>query len=239
MGAGLPSPAYRLLITDNINSMRIYQAKGTIFHILQNIMVPIGHLSGHQTHCEVARDEGLRAFMHQVLQKEVVPSIHPFGDKGWTTQTILRYEHLDARHTLVEAHGSPSARDWEDNLFAGFAKLVVPCIIGYYYEHHRSRLPMRLVFSLAALFWLFKSYPWEDISRGDSPGMGKFISELWARPPHNMDDFQRFVTVVLDQEECWKHDLNTVPRLVEALAYHLNRIHRSGFGPALERVANV
>lgn len=218
--------------------MRIYQAKGTIFHTLQTIMVPIGYLSGHQTHWEVARDEQLKPFIRNVLHKEIVPSIHPFGDQGWTVRTIFRYEDLDARHTLVEVPESPSFKDWENNLHAGFTNLVIPCILDYYYGHRQSRLPLRLVFSLAALTWFYKDYALLATDKASSQTI-RWIRQLWSAQPHTTNHYQQLAANALGYEAYWKQELNAIPGLTAAVAYHLTYMHKMGFSPALQQVARV
>ena len=218
--------------------MRIYQAKGTIFHTLQTIMVPIGHLSGSQSHWEVARDERLKRFIQDVLHKEIVPSIHPFGDQGWTMRTIFRYEDLDTGYLLVEAPESPSFQDWETTLLTGFSNLVIPCVMGYYYEHHHARLPVRLVFFLAALIRFYEDYNGLAPEGAFSHTM-KWMRQLWFPEPHSLEQYEQLAVWVMGHKALWKQDLNKLPGLSGAVAYHLTYMHEAGFDTALQQVARV
>lgn len=218
--------------------MRIYQAKGTIFHTMQTIMVPIGYLSGHQSHWEVARDERLKPFIQNVLHKEIVPSIHPFGDQGWTMRTIFRYEDLDTGNLLVEAPKSPSFQDWEMTLLTRFSNLVIPCVMGYYYEHHHARLPARLAFSMAALIRFYKDCNDQAMAGAFSDTM-KWMRQLWSLEPQSLGQYEQLATWVVGNKALWKQDLNELSGLSKVVAYHLTCMHEAGFDAALQQVARV
>lgn len=183
-------------------------------------MVPVAFLLGHDIVRSGMEDPAVRGFLEDVLFREVIPTLPlPREDcESFARSVEERFANPYVDHRLMDI-ALNSVSKWRTR--------VLPSVTGYLRQN--GRLPVRLVFSFAALCALYtqgqrggEAYPLRD---------EEAVLDFFAR--HREDAAEELVSALAAREELWGQDLNLLPGFTAAAAAHLDRIRREGMAAAL------
>ena len=214
--------------------MQIKSIQNEIIDTLLAVMMPVRYLfENNTTGVEVPPylldkipDWPLKnVFLKGVVSEEIIPAYRPVGSDWWAMKSASGYANVCKRnlHWISE----------ERELAAGYADLVVPCLIGF--EKRERELPQRLVFSLAALMRFYGDYLCRRPHKRTG-NMLELMDKLWEGFPNSLDSYRFMAHTVLCFEQYWGQDLSLIPGLAETVAQHLVCMHQEGFTVALRKV---
>jgi len=197
-------------------------------------------LWGIDTVREAVEHPRLGRFMRETIFEEILPSLD--GDPE-----VLRDF---AEEVLERFHNPYIVHYWQSillNTTAKYKTRVLPSILDYI-DRKRS-LPSRLIFSLAALAFLFKDGQVQDRNFLGHRGKGSFTLEddpealafwqaAWQRYQGTAESTKEVANFILRRERIWGQDLTTIAGLTQLLAQHLETIINQGMEQALEKVLN-
>ena len=183
-------------------------------------MVPVAFLLGHDIVRTGMEDPAVRGFLEDVLFREVIPTLPlPQADcERFARSVEERFANPYVDHKLLDI-ALNSVSKWRTR--------VLPSLTGYLRQ--KGRLPVRLVFSFAALCALY--------TQGQRAGAAYSLRDedavlsFFAR--HREDTAAVLVRALAAREDLWGQDLTLLPGFTATAASYLDRIRRDGMAAAL------
>ena len=161
----------------------------------------------------------LGAFVRQTIKEEIVPSIkldHAMLAE-YADAVVERFCNPFIKHYLVSILLNSSSK---------FKTRVLPSLLEY--EQQFSRLPERLVFSLAALMSAYRPGTMKD-----DEWVLDFFAGVWAEYEGTAAGAAAVAAAVLSQSRLWGQDLTLIPELKEMVASQLQIIQQEGMQAAV------
>lgn len=190
-------------------------------HILNGAhtsMVPVGLLMGIESVRESIEDENLGRFIERLVFDEVIPTLDLKEDelKEFANDVLDRFRNPFIHHKLISI---------SLNSLSKYKTRILPSVLRY--EKEYNRLPDRLVFALAALFWLYKGeYKGTDYDLKDNQQWLKDVMELHARLDSNDISIDDFVSIMLSKVDIWGTDLTSVKDMKSTVVKHMKAIDK-------------
>ncbi|KAA6450618.1 tagaturonate reductase [Bacillus swezeyi] len=187
-------------------------------------MTPVAYLSGLDTVREAADDELVGAFIQELIEHEVIPTIDlPAAQlRSYRKEILDRFKNPFIRHRLI---------DISLNSFAKFKVRNLPVLTEFVKQ--TGRLPARTVFALSALIYFYQGKRGdEDIPLSDDAETLAFLQELWE----DEADVANIARHVLQSEQLWGQNLNEWPGLTDRVAEYLGSIKQAGVREALKNM---
>ncbi len=174
-------------------------------------MVPIGLLAGFETVSETINDELIGTFIHDIVFKEIVPTIEIPGEdvKEFARQVINRFKNPFIRHELASI---------SLNSIAKFKVRVLPTLLDYCIS--RKTTPNGLTLSLACLIHYYASGKFELHDTEEVVGYFTQLREegLCA---------SELIEKILSNKELWGMDLLTIDSLNENVLEKFNLLQEN------------
>jgi len=194
-------------------------------------------LAGVDTVREAVEHPVWGSFMKEAIFEEIIPSMD------------LDMEMLKefAREVLERFRNPYIIHYWQSillNTTSKYQTRVLPSILGYL--ERKGVLPPRLVFSLAALAYLFKEgrisgrkfigqRPKGEFTLEDDPKALAFWQEAWEKYQGTEESLHEVASFILRRSDIWGQDLTSLPGLVDILARYLEAIVSQGIQAALSK----
>lgn len=179
--------------------------------------VPAALLGGHEIVLELMNDPLYAGYLEKVLAEEVIPTLDLPKEELETFADAVkeRFANPFIKHKLT---------DICLNCASKFNVRCLPSLLGYIDVY--GKLPVRLVFSLAAFILLYKTT--EAIN--DDPEVVEIFKEAWAA-----DDDNQAAKAILSSRGLWSgRDLTAIPGLEAKVAEHLQAIRENGIGEVVK-----
>ncbi|SMB91593.1 tagaturonate reductase [Thermanaeromonas toyohensis ToBE] len=192
-------------------------------------------LAGVDTVREAVEHPVWGSFMKEAIFEEIIPSMD------------LDMEMLKefAREVLERFRNPYIIHYWQSillNTTSKYQTRVLPSILGYL--ERKGALPLRLVFSLAALAYLFKEGKISgrkfygqrlkgEFTLEDDPKALAFWQEAWEKYQGTEGSLCEVARFILRRSDIWGQDLTPLPGLVDLLARYLGIIMSRGTEAAL------
>jgi tagaturonate reductase len=213
------------------------QLKVSLLNAPHTMMFSIGYLSGENTVFEFMEDEALQKFVTQSIFSEIIP-ILPFDEEyknEFAVQVINRFKNPFFKHQLT---------DIGLNGFSKYKARVLPLLLKW--VHEKGKLPNRMIFSLAALFFYFK-----PIQRANGSLLGirqdseyqirdndeilDLFEEAWKEYDGSIESVKSLVSTILsDERAAFGYNLLEIEGLHELLSNYLNSILINGMKSSLK-----
>jgi len=214
---GLP-----VLFTDNQKPYK--QRKVRILNGAHTSFVPIAYLCGYDTVGQAMADPLIKRLMMDTIYKEIIPTLTlPRDDlENFAQAVISRFENPFIEHALLSI-ALNSVSKWRTRCMPSFLE----------YFRQTGKLPLRLIFSLAALMALYRGKEIKSdallCERGgvpyqirDDEAVLRFFAENSSLPAKEQ------VGQFLRNEAFWGRDLTKIPDLQAVVADYLSEITHNG-----------
>lgn len=195
--------------------------------------VPASFLYGLETVQEMMEHPVTGKFIRQIMQEEILPSLEFSGlDKKmlseFSASVVERFENPFIKHYLLSILLNSSSK---------FKARVLPSILEY--AKIKGSLPKRLVFSLAALLFVYKDGvidgasmtarrpAGEFVMKDDLPVL-KFMADQWKTFDGSAAGAAKLAEKFLANEAVWGENLNRVAGLTEMTGHYLYRLSTKG-----------
>ncbi|MEO0732248.1 MAG: tagaturonate reductase [Bacteroidota bacterium] len=188
--------------TDDLDAYR--EIKVRILNGAHTSIVPTGYLAGLETVGEVMADEHMSAYLHDVLYREIIPSLpYPEAElKAFAAAVLDRFRNPSIRHKLLDISLNSTSK---------FRTRLLPSLLAYHEKF--GELPHGIVGALGALIEFYSGERnGEPIPLRDAEDRLAFFRELWSSGKNG----EEIVRAVLAREDWWGQDLTKVPDLVRA-----------------------
>jgi len=188
-------------------------------------MVPVGLLAGLESVREAVDDVDVGNFLLKALDEEIIPALPLSREEldPFAADVLRRFRNPYIHHRME----SIALNSWSK-----YAARVLPQVLNY--QAQNGKLPKRLVLSLAATMQLYRG---GVIKLADDAANLEWFDAAWKRVAAGEWSIAEIAKQWLAHAALWGRDLNTVPRLTEALASALETIARDGMRTALRSVA--
>jgi len=223
--AGMP-----VVFTDNLRPYR--EQKVRILNGAHTSTVLAAYQVGLDIVSEAMADQTIRAFLEQVVYREIVPTVPLPADqvRGFADSVMERFENPFLRHLLLNI-ALNSVSKWKTRILPSLKDSFAAT----------GTLPPCLTFSLAALAGFYRS-----TEQGDGCLMGRRGGEAYAiRDDAQVLDFfaahapkptAEFVQALLGNTAFWGEDLNNLGNMTTLVTNYCQNIEEFGMRRALEAV---
>ncbi len=205
-----------VVFTDDLDAYR--EIKVRILNGAHTSIVPTGYLAGLETVGDVMNDPTMSAFLAQVLNDEIIPSLdHPKDQlEAFAADVLDRFRNPYLHHKLLDISLNSTSK---------FRARLLPSLLSY--QQKKGALPPGIVRALAALLRFYRGdRNGESIPLRDEADRISFLKDEWTRQSHGEQGVRNVVLHVLARADWWGQDLNEVPQLTdeltEALTKYLN-----------------
>lgn len=225
--AGLP-----VVFTENQKPYK--QRKVRILNGAHTSFMPVSFLSGNDYVGQSMKDETIRKFLIDTVFNEIIPTLDlPESELCQFANSVIdRFENPFIKHSLLSI---------SLNSISKYRTRCLPSLLEY--NKRMSKLPVRLTFSLAAIFAFYKGSEirggaligirnGEEYEIRDDEQVLRFFSE------HSRLAANITVNDFLGNVDFWGTDLNRIKGLNEAVNGYLSEINVMGMRKALEKLLN-
>ena len=183
------------------------------------VLTPAALLSGHTLVRTCMADRGLRNFLDGALFQEIIPTLSlPRAEcEDFALAVEERFDNPYVDHRLVDI-ALNSVSKWRAR--------VLPSVEAFH--RRQGALPLRLVFSFAALCALYSRGEGEGRPVRDEPAVLDFFARRQADGP------EALVAAFAARVDFWGRDLTELPGFVPAAGRAMARIRADGMAAALE-----
>lgn len=197
-----------------VNDLTPYRTrKVRILNGAHTTLVPVAYLRGLRTVREAIEDPFVGDLVKQAIEHEIIPTLELPAEelRQFAADVIERFRNPSIRHELASI---------ALNSISKFQVRVLPSILEYY--KRRQQLPIRLLYSLAALI-LFYRGEWrgEPTPLNDTPEVMAFFKDAWTEI-----EFSRVAHKVLANTTLWKTDLTAIEGLAREVATSMEEISK-------------
>ncbi len=195
-----------------------------------------GYLSGFDIVKDLVGNETFRAYIDQTLGQEVMPILPLPKDEveGFAKSVADRFANPFIKHRLL---------DISLNSVSKYKARVLPSILEY--KEAKGTLPVKLVFSFAALIKFYQGKEIKDGALVGTRGTGTYdikdtaeYLETFKAETLGYKDAKTYVTNICKREEMWGLDLNTVDGFAELVTEYLEAIEKDGMENAVKAVVS-
>lgn len=195
-----------------VNDLTPYRTrKVRILNGAHTAMVPYAYLRGLRTVQQAVEDRATRAFIDQIIFREVIPTLDLPKEEldSFAGSVIERFQNPFIRHELSSI---------ALNSVSKFKVRVLPSLLRY--QREKGTLPQGLVDSLSWLIAFYKmTWQGDTLPVNDVPEVTAFFTNVWsAGKPETV------VQLVLSNTKLWDEDLSNVPGLSVAVTERLHAI---------------
>lgn len=191
-------------------------------------MVPVSLLYGVQTVRETVEDDVMGSFVRQVIFDEIIPTLNlPKEELEEFAKDVLdRFKNPFMKHYLMSIALNSNSK---------YETRVLPSLLEY--SKRFNKLPEKLVFSLAALIFLYKGeINGNKIQLTDNEDVLTMYDKLWKEFDGTDTNIEGIVKEVLSNKNIWKLDLNEIQGLSQKVSHYVIKIQKSGIKEALKEV---
>ncbi len=183
-------------------------------------MVPVGYLYGLETVRETVEHEVVGTFVRQVIFEEIIPTLDIDAatlDK-FANDVLDRFKNPFIKHQLISI---------ALNAVSKFKTRVLPSLLEY--VNRKNALPKGMVLSFASLLRFYKGeINGQQIPLKDERWATDFLQNCWQNYDATKEGLGQMAEQILQWEEAWDVDLNTVPGLHEMLVNYLHQMDSIG-----------
>ncbi|WP_028307008.1 tagaturonate reductase [Desulfitibacter alkalitolerans] len=204
--------------TDDMSMYRTRKVR--ILNGAHTSSVPAAYLCGINTVKEMIEHDVLGKFIKQIIKEEVIPSLD-YDSKmleEYADSVFERFANPYISHYLTSILLNSTSK---------FKTRVLPSLLDYIKKH--GQIPVKLTFSLAALFILYR----DTNELQDDPRVLEFFYNVWGEYGKEKNAAS-LVEKVLANEHIWGQNLNNVDGLNLAVKVQLERILDNGIEETLE-----
>jgi len=191
-------------------------------------LVPVAYLYGLNTVSESVEHEVMGKFIKNTIYEEIIPTLDlPEEELKYYAKVVLeRFMNPFVKHYLMSI---------SLNSMSKYETRDLPSLLEY--AKRKGKLPMRLVFSLAALIEFYKGKRGEDtIKLADDEDILDLYKGAWSSCDGSEAGLKNVVMTVLAYEKNWKMDLNKIAGLTDAVTGYLIMIEKLGMKEALKEM---
>lgn len=204
-----------------------HDRKVTLLNGPHTVLSPVGYLSGLNTVRACVEDEMVGKFVHQVMYKELLPTLDLPADEleQYASDVLDRFKNPFVKHFVTSI------------MLNSFPKYKTRDLPGLkIYLERTGQLPSGLVFGLAGIITCYKgdkrendeTVPNNGIVPNDDKAILDLLAEQWKS-----NDVANVAQGVLSAEFIWGEDLNKINGLTEMLTAYLRTIQEKGIRKVL------
>lgn len=219
----LPTHQTKLNVTFTNNLSIQREIKVRILNGAHTAMVPVAYLYGERTVDAVMRNPLLHRFIHDLLYKEVLPTLSspPEELERFAESTLNRFQNPTLKHQLSAIALNSTTK---------FQTRLLPSLLAYYEQ--TGQLPERIVFAFACLIRFYKgSWQSETTPVQDDANYLTAWQAIWKNSTSSAEMSQN----VLARTDFWGQDLNTLNDLNSRLTHYLEALEHTQLPELLER----
>lgn len=221
---------FKIKFTDDL--VKYKEQKVRILNGAHTAIALATYLSGKNYIKECMDDKVLRKFIEDIVIQEIVPTINMPDDQASTFAKLVfeRFDNPFIKHELLSI---------ALNSVAKWRVRILPTIKDIYCQ--TGELPIRLMFSFAALIKFYRSVVW-----GDGFLIGKRAGEEFkiADNAEVLDFFQQisgketnqYVKLVVENSNLWGEDLNAFPQFGMIVENQLLAIEKYGITACIKEM---
>ncbi|MDV4150460.1 tagaturonate reductase [Clostridium sp. AL.422] len=215
-----------VLFVDDLKPYR--SRKVRILNGAHTSMVAPALLYGIGTVKEAVDHDIVGSFINRCVFDEIVPTLD-----------LPEKELIDFANDVMERFKNPFIKHYlmsiSLNSMSKFETRVLPSILEY--KNRFGTLPKNLVFSLAALIYLYRGeIKGRKIELKEEPSVLEAYSRIWSAWDGSDSGLNSIVTEVLSMESIWKQNLNEIDGLNNLVSKYLNNISRNEIENAIQEV---
>lgn len=216
-----------VLWTENMEPYRTRKVR--ILNGAHTMTVLGAYLAGLETVGECMNDKDISEFMKKGIFDEIIPTFDlPEKEKISFAEAVLeRFANPFIKHMLLSI---------SLNSVSKFKVRVLPSVKGYIERY--SKLPVRTVFSLAALIRFYKGVEIKDSKLMgdidgkkydicDKPEVIEFFAEQYKKYGET-NDVNELICNILSNEDFWGEDLTKIDGFTAAVVNYYNDINNMG-----------
>ncbi|WP_212002459.1 tagaturonate reductase [Chitinophaga sp. HK235] len=212
----------RMLITPSIVPFR--EQKLRILNGSHTAAVPLAFLSGLNTVYECMQDEYMRHFFHEVILREILPTIQDTCPQATSfAQDVLdRFANPFIAHKLISITFQESSKMNARN---------VRTLVRYYHQY--KTIPEYMSLGFAAMLLFLKPTRVEDGKYFGMRGTEEYTitddnAPIFAAHWASYTSALQLAERVCADEKLWESDLATIPHFAEKVAAHLEELMKNG-----------
>ena len=211
---GLARAGLHILLVDDLQPYK--QRKVGLLNGGHTCLVPLGLLAGLETVGQALAHPGLRRFLTQAMEEDIIPALPLPADalRPFAQAVLQRFANPFIAHRL----SAIALNSWSK-----FAQRVMPQLL--HAQALRGHWPPRLLLALAATMLLYRG---EHLSLADEPRWLAWWRQAWAAHDRGELALATLCSDWLGQTALWGQDLRQQPGLTAALAASLERLQREG-----------
>jgi tagaturonate reductase len=209
-----------LVIANDISQYRARKVR--ILNGAHTAMTPLAILSGLETVEESVGHPEAGLFIKELIEEEILPTLEgdPKELKLYAEEVMNRFANPYIKHYV---------KSISLNSISKFSARNLPVLLDY--TKREGELPVRIVFSLSCLLYLYKEMEVEDSSK-----VLEIFETAWGGFGEKKIGIEQLSGYLLKEEKLWGKDLTDVPGLKEAVAEYLTEIEEKGVKKALQHV---
>lgn len=212
-----------VLFVDDLTPYRTQKVR--VLNGAHTTMVPVAYLYGIDTVKESMEDEVMGKFMQEAMYDEIAPVLPlPIEDvKQFADDVVDRFTNPFVKHYLMSI---------SLNSMSKYETRVLPTLLEY--QEANKQLPVKLVFSLAALMAFYKGQrDGQPIDVKDDQDILELYKETWTAYDKKEIELKEVVEKILGYQKNWKMDLNELEGLTEKTTEYLGLILDKGMTQAI------
>ncbi|SHJ10310.1 tagaturonate reductase [Pseudozobellia thermophila] len=215
---------------DLVNQLAPYRnLKVRVLNGAHTAMVPIGYLLGHRLVKEVMADKETEAFVSNLLQNEVVPTLdlpHAYIDT-FVADVLDRFKNPSLDHKLLSIALNSTSK---------FRTRLLPTLKDNLASS--EGMPQHIILAFAALLRMYEGVDLQGkkIDLNDDPCVLAFFKEKWDHYRKN-GDILELTQSLLGNTDIWQENLNRIPYLTQSTASFLESIETTGLSALVRNVS--
>lgn len=206
-------------------------SKVRILNGVHTAMTPVAYLYGLDTVGEAIANADTRAFVEELIEKEIIPTIE-----------LPKEELISFAKAVMDRFANPYIQHYLTsialNAISKYKTRNLPALIAYVEKF--DKLPARMVFSLSAWIQYYRGYRnGEMIHLVDDEQVLQLLKQCWAEYDGSESGVRNIAATILSAESLWERDLTAIPGLTIAVAENLMNIEKFGMKEAIKKVGDI
>lgn len=196
------------------------EMKVRILNGAHTAMVPVGYLAGLSLVRESMQNNEVGSYVENLLMEEVVKTLDfPDAIKHKFVQEVLdRFRNPLIEHQLISISLNGTSK---------FVTRLLPTLKDY--KAKTGSLPVRIVFSLAALILFYRGkFNGKEIELKDDKKVLDFFQDYWQRVIDGKLTIEELAQSVLANKSIWGENLNDFAGMTEMVSKYIIEIEANG-----------
>lgn len=218
--------APNVVVTDDITPYK--QRKVGLLNAAHTSLVPVAYLAGIDTVREAAEDPMVGAFLTELVDKELIPSLDlPEDDlRSFADAVLSRFKNPFIEHALLDISLNSSSK---------VVARLLPRLKRY--QEKFGTFPRRLVFALAAqLYFYRRERKGETFAFKDDERALEAIKTVWLAFDMGELTLEEVAQHLLREADLWRQELAEFGGLVALVGGDLETIHQQGMRAAIAQL---